>query len=266
MQVLSNVEGLPLDDGVRSLLQGCPLLTRFSVYLRKGGLTDRGVGYIGEFGAKLKWVLLGCSGESDEGLRLMADGCRQLERLELRGCPFGEEILTSSVLNMMTRLKYLWVQGVGATTGLGANVVVRKSGFLVEFVAERSQVLGYYTVTTPRTDNPPSVCLIYPTQEAEPPATHAAHAHVDFCSERCTSEYHVESYGGYEPEVYKVHDDHGDAVFYQGNGGFYQGNGGFYHDNGGFYHDNGMHHLAFEEYPGEYQGEYGDDGGAFLYH
>jgi hypothetical protein len=210
-------------------------------------LTDRGVGYIGEFGAKLKWVLLGCSGETDEGLRLMADGCRQLERLELRGCPFGEEILTSSVLNMMTRLKYLWVQGVGATAGLGANVVLRKPGFLVEFVAEKSQVLGYYTVTTPRTDNPPSVCLIYPRLEVEPPVTHA---HVDFCSDRYTSEYHVESYGGYQPEVYKVLDDHGDAVFYQ--------------DNGVFYHDNGMH-LAFEEYPGEYS-EYGDDGGAFLYH
>ena len=33
-QVLEVVEDLPLDDGVRALLQGCPLLTRFSVYLR----------------------------------------------------------------------------------------------------------------------------------------------------------------------------------------------------------------------------------------
>lgn len=92
----------------------------------------------------------------------MADGCRQLERLELRGCPFSSAQLAHSVLTMMTRLKYLWVQGVGATEALGAALVGRKSGFLVEFVNEKSQILGYYTVAGPRKDYPESVCLIYP--------------------------------------------------------------------------------------------------------
>lgn len=243
-QVLETVEGLPLDDGVRSLLQGCPLLTRFSVYLRRGGLTDRGVGYIGEFGAKLKWVLLGCSGESDEGLRLMADGCRQLERLELRGCPFGEVQLASSVLNMMTRLKYLWVQGVGATSALGATLVTQKPGFFVEFIAEKSQILGYYTVTSPRKDNPSSVCLIYPKREEE----HVASAHVDFASERYTSEY-VENYNsnaGYHsegryPEGLVLED--GENVYYNGI-------------------DDPRMYLGFED-NGEYP-DYGDDG-AYIY-
>jgi coronatine-insensitive protein 1 len=161
-QVREVVENLPLDDGVRSLLQGCLLLTRFSVYLRAGGLSDKGVGYIGEFGAKLKSVLLGYSGESDEGLRLMADGSRELERLELRGCPFGEAQIATSILTMWTRLKYLWVQGIGATANLGAALVSNKPGFLVEFMGETAQILGYYTLTQPRTDHPASVCLIYP--------------------------------------------------------------------------------------------------------
>jgi hypothetical protein len=171
-QVLEVVEDLPLDDGVRALLQGCPLLTRFSVYLRAGGLSDKGVGYIGEFGAKLKWVLLGCSGESDEGLRLMAGGCRELERLELRGCPFGEAQLASSILNSWTRLKFLWVQGIGATADLGAALVSNKPGFLVEFMCQTAQILGYYTVTQPRTDYPESVCLIYPEDSVNNPKTH----------------------------------------------------------------------------------------------
>jgi coronatine-insensitive protein 1 len=141
-QVREVVENLPLDDGVRSLLQGCLLLTRFSVYLRAGGLSDKGVGSI--------------------GLRLMADGSRELERLELRGCPFGEAQIATSILTMWTRLKYLWVQGIGATANLGAALVSNKPGFLVEFMGETAQILGYYTLTQPRTDHPASVCLIYP--------------------------------------------------------------------------------------------------------
>lgn len=54
---LDIVEGLPLDDDVRSLLQGCPMLTRLSVCLPAGGLFDKGVAYVGQFGAKLKWIL-----------------------------------------------------------------------------------------------------------------------------------------------------------------------------------------------------------------
>ncbi|XP_024357837.1 coronatine-insensitive protein 1 isoform X2 [Physcomitrium patens] len=171
LEVRNDVKDLPLDEGVRLLLQGCPILTRFSVYLRQGGLSDKGVGYIGQFGTKLKWVLLGCSGETDKGLRLMAEGCRQLERLELRCCPFTELQLASSILNSWRHLKYLWVQGVGATSGLGVDLVTHKSGFLVEFMGETQQILGYYSATRPRTDNPRSVCLInYVPPEDRPEA------------------------------------------------------------------------------------------------
>lgn len=159
LQVLANVEDLPLDNGVGALLQGCPMLTRFSVYLRSGGLTDRGVAYIGQYGGRLKWILLGCSGESDEGLRQLAAGCQQLERLELRSCPFGEEALASAVM-ALPLLKYIWVQGHGATEALGSYIVNYKHGFLVELMTENKQILGYTTLASPRTDHPPSVRLI----------------------------------------------------------------------------------------------------------
>lgn len=136
------------------------MLSRFSVYLRPGGLSNKGLGYIGEFGSKLKWVLLGSSGESDEGFRLMAEGCRQLERLELRNCPFSDKQLAISILNNLPHLKYLWVQGFGATSGLGVALVTQMPGFVVEVMATDQQILGYYTVTHPRTDSPDSVCVI----------------------------------------------------------------------------------------------------------
>ncbi|KAI3668756.1 hypothetical protein L1987_88239 [Smallanthus sonchifolius] len=43
------VTELPLDNGVRALLSGCNKLERLGVYLRPGGLTDVGLGYIGQY-------------------------------------------------------------------------------------------------------------------------------------------------------------------------------------------------------------------------
>lgn len=80
----------------------------------------------------------------------MAEGCRELERLELRGCHFDKAQLASSIINMWPRLKYLWVQRLGATAGLGAALVSNKLGFLVELKGETAEVLGYYTMTHPR--------------------------------------------------------------------------------------------------------------------
>jgi len=58
---------LPLDDGIKLLLKGCTRLSKLAVYLRHGGLTDKGMGYIGESGRNLKWLLRGATGESDIG-------------------------------------------------------------------------------------------------------------------------------------------------------------------------------------------------------
>eukprot|EP00249_Psilotum_nudum_P030334 c4282_g1_i1 orf=1-435(-) len=104
----------PVDEGVAALLQGCSELTRFALYLKPGLLTDRGMGWIGRFGCKLKWALLGLLGESDLGFSLFADGCPNLEKLEMRDCVFSEAGIAKSVLKMKS-LKYIWVQGYKAT-------------------------------------------------------------------------------------------------------------------------------------------------------
>lgn len=91
---------LPLDDGIKLLLKGCTRLSKLAVYLRHGGLTDKGMGYIGEYGQRLKWLLLGCTGESDLGLANMAYKAQRMQRLEIRDCPFGEAGLAAAVVAM----------------------------------------------------------------------------------------------------------------------------------------------------------------------
>lgn len=163
LKTLEHPEDLPLDEGVGSLLQGCPKLTRFSVYLRPGGLSDRGLAYIGKFGGRLKWILLGCSGESDQGLLDLAYGCQNLKRLELRGCPFSDAALAQGMMAMW-RMKYLWVQGIGATEMLGKYLVGRHPCLHVEWMPSEKQLLAYYSLASPRTDTPPTVEILSPTE------------------------------------------------------------------------------------------------------
>ncbi|KAH7387828.1 hypothetical protein KP509_16G043700, partial [Ceratopteris richardii] len=78
----------PLDNGIRDLMKGCPNLRRLALYLRHGFLTDRGLQDIGLYGRKLEWALFGLLGESDEGLKLFANGCPSLKKLEIRDCVY----------------------------------------------------------------------------------------------------------------------------------------------------------------------------------
>lgn len=103
------VPDLPLDNGVRALLRGCEKLRRFALYLRSGGLTDVGLGYIGQYSQNVRWMLLGRVGQSDSGLIELSKGCLSLNKLEIRDCWFSECAVAHAVLNL-TSLKYLWVQ------------------------------------------------------------------------------------------------------------------------------------------------------------
>ena len=85
------ITDLPLDNGVRALLRGCDKLRRFALYLRPGGLTDVGLGYIGQYSPNVRWMLLGYVGETDAGLLEFSKGCPSLQKLEMRGCSFFSE-------------------------------------------------------------------------------------------------------------------------------------------------------------------------------
>ncbi|PSS34492.1 Coronatine-insensitive protein [Actinidia chinensis var. chinensis] len=167
------VSDLPLDDGVRTLLQGCNKLRRFALYLRPGGLTDVGLGYIGKYSPNVKWMLLGSLGESDAGLLEFSKGCPSLQKLEIRCCCFSEQALAISVLQLRS-LRYLWVQGYRAskTPDLLAmarpfwnmelipkrQVIVADPHGVAVSVEDAAHILAYYSLAGPRTDFPDTVC------------------------------------------------------------------------------------------------------------
>nr|WGH73301.1 coronatine-insensitive protein 1 [Ginkgo biloba] len=174
------VTDLPLDNGVMALLRGCHKLNRFGLYfLRPGGLTDTGLGYIGKYSTNVRWMLLGFVGESDGGLLEFSKGCSKLERLEMRGCCFSESALAAAVQNLKS-LKYIWVQGYNATA-MGDKLLAMSRPFwnieftpahqvaMDEFVEDMeggeqpAQILAYYSLAGRRTDNPKSVILLSPS-------------------------------------------------------------------------------------------------------
>lgn len=176
------ISELPLDNGVRALLQGCTKLRRFALYLRPGGLTDVGLGYVGQYSTNILWMLLGHVGESDSGLRLFSRGCPKLQKLELRGCCFSELALSHAVLQL-TSLRYLWVQGYNASPNGSDLLSMVRPFWNIEFIPPKqqeifniendegqveipredpAQILAYYSLAGQRADCPDTVIPIYP--------------------------------------------------------------------------------------------------------
>lgn len=173
------ITDLPLDNGVRSLLRQCEKIRRFALYLRSGGLTDVGLGYIGQYSQNVRWMLLGYVGESDEGLLAFSKGCPSLQKLEMRGCCFTESALASAVMQL-TSLRYLWVQGYRASSIPGSGLLAMARPFwnielipprkvvMVNQVGENvvveqpAHILAYYSLAGPRTDCPDTVVPLDP--------------------------------------------------------------------------------------------------------
>ncbi|KAF3433521.1 hypothetical protein FNV43_RR24623 [Rhamnella rubrinervis] len=173
------ITDLPLDNGVRALLRGCEKLRRFALYLRPGGLTDVGLGYIGRYSQNVRWMLLGYVGESDAGLLEFSRGCPSLQKLEMRGCCFSEGALAASVM-LLTSLRYLWVQGYRASTSTGVDLLAMARPFWnIELIPPRqvrvanhvgeivtvehpAHILAYYSLEGQRTDFPDTVFPLNP--------------------------------------------------------------------------------------------------------
>ncbi|XP_073042277.1 coronatine-insensitive protein 1-like [Primulina eburnea] len=167
------IADLPLDNGVRSLLMGCHKLRRFALYLRPGGLTDVGLGYVGKYSPNIRWMLLGYVGRSDEGLLEFSKGCPNLQKLEMRGCCFSERALSLAALQLKS-LRYLWVQGYRASRNGRDLLTMVRPNWNIELIPARqsyvqeldggriivedpAHILAYYSLAGERTDFPATV-------------------------------------------------------------------------------------------------------------
>ncbi|GJW23976.1 hypothetical protein Tco_0037787 [Tanacetum coccineum] len=102
------ITDLPLDNGIRAMLNGCRKLERLDIRLCPGGLTDMGLGYIGNYGHNLKYLFLQNIGESDAGLVELSKGCPKLRKLEMMSCPFNRQSIVVYVFKIPS-LRYLKV-------------------------------------------------------------------------------------------------------------------------------------------------------------
>jgi len=173
------ITDLPLDNGVRALLRNCTKLRRFAFYLRPGGLSDVGLGYIGQYSGNIQYMLLGNVGESDNGLIQFAMGCTNLRKLELRSCCFSERALAVAVLQMPS-LRYIWVQGYRASPTGQDLLLMARPFWNIEFappspenvyrmmadgqpcVDNQAQVLAYYSLAGRRPDCPQWLVTLHP--------------------------------------------------------------------------------------------------------
>ncbi|XP_020202418.1 coronatine-insensitive protein 1 [Cajanus cajan] len=168
------ITDLPLDNGVRALLRGCDKLRRFALYLRRGGLTDVGLGYIGQYSPNVRWMLLGYVGESDAGLLEFSKGCPSLQKLEMRGCSFFSERALAVAATQLTSLRYLWVQGYGASPSGRDLLAMARPFWNIELIPSRkvamnnntdetvvvehsAHILAYYSLAGQRSDFPDTV-------------------------------------------------------------------------------------------------------------
>ncbi|TKY47516.1 Coronatine-insensitive protein 1 [Spatholobus suberectus] len=172
------ITDLPLDNGVRALLRGCDKLRRFALYLRRGGLTDVGLGYIGQYSPNVRWMLLGYVGESDAGLLEFSKGCPSLQKLEMRGCSFFSEHALAVAATQLTSLRYLWVQGYGASPSGRDLLAMARPFWNIELIPSRkvamnnhpdetlvehpAHILAYYSLAGQRSDFPDTVVPLEP--------------------------------------------------------------------------------------------------------
>ncbi|XP_004503230.1 coronatine-insensitive protein 1 [Cicer arietinum] len=174
------ISDLPLDNGVRALLRGCDKLKRFALYLRRGGLTDIGLGYIGQYSQNVRWMLLGYVGETDAGLLEFAKGCPSLQKLEMRGCSFFSEHALAVAATQLTSLRYLWVQGYGASPSGRDLLAMARPFWNIELIPSRqvaisnnmgeplvvvehpAHILAYYSLAGQRSDFPDTVVPLNP--------------------------------------------------------------------------------------------------------
>ncbi|GKD85178.1 coronatine-insensitive protein 1-like protein, partial [Tanacetum coccineum] len=136
-----NVSDLPLDKGIRALLNGCIKLE------------------------KLRLVEL-------------SKGCPKLQKLEMSGCDFSQQALVTFVLNV-TSLRYLWVEEYHAfKSGHDLFGMVRPF-WKMELIKSKEfdygpegptqqkppSLLAYYSLAEQRNDFPKSVIPLYPFVE-----------------------------------------------------------------------------------------------------
>ncbi|OIV97867.1 hypothetical protein TanjilG_12624 [Lupinus angustifolius] len=101
----------PMDEGFGAIVKNCKKLTRLAV---SGLLTDQAFRYIGMYGKLIRTLSVAFAGDTDLGLKYVLEGCSNLQKLEIRDSPFGDEALYSG-LHHFYNMRFLWLSSCKLT-------------------------------------------------------------------------------------------------------------------------------------------------------
>ncbi|CAL9763331.1 unnamed protein product [Musa acuminata subsp. burmannicoides] len=160
------VTNQPLDEGFGAIVRSCKNLRRLSL---SGRLTDQVFLYIGMYAERLEMLSIAFAGDSDKGMIYVLNGCKNLRKLEIRDCPFGDIALLKNVAKYET-MRSLWMSSCDITLGGCKTLAAKMPRLNVEIINENEEtyefeenlsdlhklekIYVYRTVAGPRNDAP----------------------------------------------------------------------------------------------------------------
>lgn len=127
-----HLTGKPMDDGFGAIVKNCKKLTRLAV---SGLLTDKAFSYIGKYGKSLRTLSVAFAGDSDRGLRYVLEECPNLQKLEIRDSPFGDESLLSG-LHHYHNMRFVWMSSCNLSLDGCKEVARRLPKLAVEVIRD----------------------------------------------------------------------------------------------------------------------------------
>ncbi|KAG9450772.1 hypothetical protein H6P81_010737 [Aristolochia fimbriata] len=127
-----HVTGQPMDEGFGAIVMNCKKLTRLAI---SGLLTDKAFAYIGKYGKLVRTLSVAFAGNTDNSLRYVLEGCSNLQKLEIRDCPFGDEGLLSG-LHHYYNMRFLWMSSCKLSLRGCKEVARRLPHLVVEMIEE----------------------------------------------------------------------------------------------------------------------------------
>ncbi|KAF9600333.1 hypothetical protein IFM89_007051 [Coptis chinensis] len=138
-----HLTGEPMDMGFGAIVMNCKKLRRLAV---SGLLTDKAFYYIGQYGKLVRTLSVAFAGDTDVALTYVLQGCPELQKLEIRDCPFGYAGLLSG-LHHFHNMRFLWMSSCRLTVGGCKEVARRRPQVVVEVIRD---VYGQQTCELPK--------------------------------------------------------------------------------------------------------------------
>ncbi|RWW10340.1 hypothetical protein BHE74_00001586 [Ensete ventricosum] len=129
------VTNQPLDEGFGAIVRSCKNLRRLSL---SGLLTDKVFLYIGMHAEHLEMLSIAFAGDSDKGMVYVLNGCKNLRKLEIRDCPFGDDALLKDVTKYET-MRSLWMSSCDVTLGGCRALAAKMPSLNVEIINESDE-------------------------------------------------------------------------------------------------------------------------------